>query len=133
MLEQYKRMTFYEYKHILLEQTSRVSYYVPAEGSTTCRRGTGIGSKGSIGFCQILTITTIWGICSSLDSQPKTLQQIGFGHSSVTVRFRNGATLQRVRIHRTRDQMPLGMSRCDGSELLRDGSIGKSCKGGDEI
>jgi hypothetical protein len=35
-----------------------------------CAQGTEIGSKGSIVFRRILTITTIWGICSSLDSQP---------------------------------------------------------------
>jgi hypothetical protein len=51
-----------------------------------CTQGTGIGSKGSIIFRGILKITTIWGICSSLDSLPKTLQQIGFGHGSVTAR-----------------------------------------------
>ena len=54
-----------------------------------CAQGTGIGSDGSIAFRGILTITTLWGICSSLDSQPKTLQQVEFGHSSVTARPRN--------------------------------------------
>jgi len=51
-----------------------------------CAQGIGIGSNGSIAFRRILTITTIWGICSSLDSQPQPAQQIGFGHSFATLR-----------------------------------------------
>lgn len=52
-----------------------------------CAQGTGIGSKGSIVFRQILTLKTIWGICSSLDRQPKRPQQFEFCHrSSVSAR-----------------------------------------------
>jgi hypothetical protein len=39
-----------------------------------------------MGFRKILTITMIWGICSSLDSQPSELKQMGFGHSFGTVK-----------------------------------------------
>jgi hypothetical protein len=41
------------------------------ERPTPCAQGIRVGSKGSIVFRRILTFTTIWGICSSLDSQPK--------------------------------------------------------------
>jgi hypothetical protein len=61
-----------------------------------CAQGTGIGSKGSIVFRRILTITTIWGICSSLDSQPTRPQQMEFGHSSVTALHKRG-NCQRAR------------------------------------
>jgi hypothetical protein len=42
--------------------------------------------KGSLVFREILTITTIWGICSSLDSQPKKPQEMTFGHSFDTAK-----------------------------------------------
>ncbi len=35
---------------------------------TPCAQGTRVGSKASIVFCEILTFTRIWGICSSLDT-----------------------------------------------------------------
>jgi hypothetical protein len=54
------------------------------ERPTPCTQGTGIGSKGSMAFHRILIKTIIWGICSSLDSQPKRPQQMEFGHSYVT-------------------------------------------------
>ncbi len=47
----------------------------------SCAQGSEVGSIRSIPFRAFLTFTTIWGTCSSLDSQPKTLQQRGFGHS----------------------------------------------------
>ena len=67
-----------------LESTRGLVGAVRFEHTTPCAQGSLVASKGSIVFREILTITTIWGICSSLDSQPKRRQQMEFGHSSVT-------------------------------------------------
>ena len=56
-----------------------------------------MGSKGSIVFRELLAITTIWGICSSLDSQPKRLQRIPFGHSFDTAAQGRRAVLDAFR------------------------------------
>jgi hypothetical protein len=47
------------------------------ESLTSCVSRSIIDSKVSIVFRQLLTFTTIWGICSSLDSNPGNINTWG--------------------------------------------------------
>jgi hypothetical protein len=53
-------------------------------------------------FREILTITTNWGICFRSNSNPRQVQQMGFGHSFGTAEKQGAIPIQSVRVENGR-------------------------------